>query len=112
MLCQQLRLFACIAVALVRLSAAAHFDCNDAAGVVICTVTVGSDRFGYSPDSEEPACTDDGIYCAEVTGQPGDASWEIHVTNGDKQCYDSCPVQLNSHCDDTFCWDTCEKDAC
>jgi len=113
MLCQQFRLFVFMAVALVRLSVAAHFDCNDAAGIVTCIVKVGRESFGYSPDAEEPACTSDWVYCAQVTGNPGDSSWEISVTNGDKQCSADCPVQQNSQCDDTgFCWDTCVTNAC
>lgn len=114
MLCHQLRLFVVMAVALVRLSVAAHFDCDDGTGtIVICTVTIHGETFSYSPDAEEPACTEDGVYCVQVTGNPGDASWEVNVTNGDNQCWADCPVQLNSQCDDTgYCWDTCVTDAC
>lgn len=117
MLGQQLRTFALMAVALVRLSAGAHFDCNDAAGIIICQVHVGhGNDFSYSPDSQEGSCTEDGNYCAQVTGDavnPGHAYWDIYVTNNGAQCYAECAVRPNSVCDDTgFCYDTCETNAC
>ena len=46
MLCQKFSIFVFMAAVLVRLGAAAHFDCNDATGtVVICTVTLSSNNF-------------------------------------------------------------------
>ena len=72
MLYQQLRTFVVTAIMLARLSAGAHFDCNDAAGVIMCQVTLSSSNsFNYSPDSEEGSCTEDRRYCAEVTGDAG-----------------------------------------
>ena len=113
MVYQQLRIFAFVVISLVHLSAAAHFECSNVAGPIICHVTIGPhNSFIYSPDSQEPSCTEDQQYCAVVTGQPGQASWEIYVTNGDGQCWAGCPVRVGSTCDETFCWDTCEADAC
>ena len=114
MFCQQLRTFILMAVTLVRLGAASHFDCSDVSGMIVCTVTVDPGvAFSYSPDpTGELTCTDDWKYCARITGYPGDSTWEIMVTNGDDICYAQCPVQINSHCDDSMCWDTCETNAC
>ena len=117
MLSQQLRTFVFMAVALVRLSAGAHFDCNDAAGTIICQVTVSpGNSFGYSPGNQGGSCTEDRRYCAQVTGDtvnPGRSYWEIYVTNSGKQCYAECAVQPNSVCDNTgFCWDTCQANVC
>src|SRR6266536_2331581 len=108
MLCQQLRSYGFTALALVRLSTAAHFDCNDLAGPIICRVTVGHEFFIYSPDAAEASCTEDFNYCVvDVSGAPGEASWEIHVRNNGADCWAGCPVQNNAKCDDMMCWDTC-----
>ena len=113
MLYQKLRIFAVMAVALAGLSAAAHFNCDDLAGPIICRVTVGGERFIYSPDSELGSCTSNYDYCVDsVSGNPGDASWEIHVTNNGDDCWAGCPVQNNARCDDFTCWDTCDTNAC
>jgi len=99
MLCQKFSIFVFMAAVLVRLGAAAHFDCNDATGtVVICTVTLSSNSFfQYSPDSELECCTGDYLYCVtQVIGEPGDAQWRIEVTNHGEPCSGVCNVQQQS----------------
>ena len=106
MLYQQLRILVFMAIALIRLSTAADWECNDTQGYVACTVTLNSGntiRLG-EPDGQK--CTHDGKYCAEVKG------WTFSVTNNGETCVGGC--QPHQVCDTTGlrCWNECDNSAC
>ena len=67
MLYQQLRIFVFMAVAMVRLCAAAHFSCDNSRGYIFCSISLnpGND-FNFSEEDLEVDCTRDGEYCARV----------------------------------------------
>jgi hypothetical protein len=114
MLCQQLRIFAFMAVAMVRLSAAAHFDCDNTLGYIFCDISLNSDNdFNFSGQDDAVDCTRDGDYCARVETIPNDSTeWKIVVLNNGGFCYGTCSVQRL--CDDNGgdCYDACQADVC
>ena len=114
MLCQQLRIFAFMAVAMVRLSAAAHFDCDNTLGYIFCDISLNSDNdFNFSGQDDAVDCTRDSKYCARVETIPNDnTEWKIVVLNNGGFCYGTCPVQ--QLCDDNGgdCYDACQADVC
>ena len=118
MLYQQLRIFVFMAVAMVRLSAAAHFDCDNTLGYIFCDISLNSDNdFNYSEEDDSVDCTRDGKYCARVETIPNDnTEWKIAVINNgggtSALCYGMCPVQRL--CDDNGgdCYDACQTDVC
>ena len=118
MLCQQLRIFVFMAVAMIRLSAAAHFDCDNTLGYIFCDISLNSDNdFNFSGQDDAVDCTRDGEYCARVESIPNDnTEWKIVVLNNgggtSAFCYGVCPVQ--QLCDDNGgdCYDACQADVC
>jgi len=118
MLYQQLRIFVFMAVAMVRLSAAAHFSCDDSRGYIFCAVSLnpGND-FNFSEEDLAVDCTHDGEYCARVESIPNDnTEWKIVVLNsGGGQsvfCYDVCPLRQTCDNINGACYDECQTDAC
>jgi hypothetical protein len=118
MLCQQLRIFVFMAVAMVRLSAAAHFSCDNSLGYIYCDISLnpGND-FTFSEEDLSVDCTYDGEYCARVESIPNDnTEWKIVVLNSGGGtsgfCYGVCPFQ-QAYDDITgdYC-DECETDVC
>ena len=115
MLCQQLRIFVFMAVAMVRLSAAAHFSCDNSRGHISCQISLNSGNdFSFSEEDLAIDCTRDGEYCARVQSIPNDnTEWKIVVLNSGGGssvfCYDVCPLQrvCGGHC-----YDKCETNAC
>ena len=100
MLCRQLRIFVFMAVAMVRLSAAAQFNCDDFRGYISCHISLnpGND-FTFSEEDDAVDCTHDGKYCARVESIPNDnTEWKIAVLNSgggtSSFCYGMCPLQL------------------
>jgi hypothetical protein len=118
MLCQQLRIFVFMAVAMVRLSAAAHFNCDNTLGYIFCEISLNSGNdFKFSEEDDAADCTRDGKYCARVESIPNDSTkWKIVVLNNGGGtsvfCYGVCHVQ--QLCDDNGgdCHDACRADAC
>ena len=115
MLYQQLRIFVFMAVAMARLSAAAHFSCDDSLGYIYCDISLNSGNdFSFSEEDLGADCTRDGEYCARVESIPNDnTEWKIAVLNSgggtSSFCYGVCPFQYI--CEDT-CYDACQTDAC
>ena len=107
-----------MALAMIRLSAAAHFNCDNIPGYIFCDISLNSDNdFNFSEQDDTPDCTRDGEYCARVETIPNDSTeWKIIVLNngGDTSvfCYGVCTVQ--QLCDDNGgdCYDACQADVC
>ena|SRR3984885_3551796 len=114
MLCRQLRIFVFMAVAMIRLSAAAHFDCDNTLGYIFCDISLNSDNdFNFSGHDDAIDCTRDSKYCARVETISNDnTEWKIVVENNGEFCYGTCPVQRL--CDDNGgdCYDACQADVC
>ena len=114
MLCQQLRIFVFMAVAMVRLSAAAHFNCDNIPGYIFCDISLNSGNdFNFNEEDDSVDCTRDGKYCARVESIPNDSTeWKIVVLNNGGFCYGVCPIQ--QLCDDNGgnCYDACQADVC
>jgi hypothetical protein len=111
MLYHQLRIFVFMVVAMVRLSAAAHFNCDNSLGYIYCEITLNSGNdFYFSEQDLAVDCTRDGKYCARVESISNDnTEWKIVVQNNGAFCYAVCPFQ---HLCDSTCYDQCETDAC
>jgi hypothetical protein len=118
MLCQQLRIFVFMAVAMVRLSAAAHFDCDNTLGYIFCDISLNSDNdFNFSGEDDTIDCTRDGKYCARVQTIPNDnTQWKISVLNNGGGttafCYGTCPVQRLCNDNGGDCYDACLASLC
>ena len=118
MLYQQLHLFVFMAVAMVRLSAAAQFSCDNSRGYIFCHISLNSGNdFNFSEEDDSVATTRDGKYSARVQSIANDnAEWKIVVLNsgGGKSvwCYDVCTIHVT--CDNTngACYDECQTNAC
>ena len=112
MLCQQLHIFVFMAVAMVRLSAAAHFDCDNTLGYIFCDISLNSDNdFNFSGQDDAVDCTRDGEYCARVESIPNDnTEWKIVVQKWGVLLWRvPRPTTLRYGGD---CYDTCQADAC
>jgi len=118
MLCQQLRIFVFMAVAMARLIAAAQFICDNLEGHISCHITLnpGND-FNFSEEDDAVDCTRDGKYCARVESIPNDnTEWKIVVLNsgGDTSvfCYGVCPLQQGFDSISGTYYDQCQTTAC
>jgi hypothetical protein len=118
MLCQQLRIFGFMAVAIVRLSAAAQFSCDNGQGFIVCHISLNSGNdFTFSEEDDAVDCTHDGKYCARVESIPNDnTEWKITVLNSgggtSEFCYDVCPLQRTCDNISGTCFQECQKSAC
>ena len=118
MLCQQLPIFVFMAVAMIRLSAAAHFDCDNTLGYIFCDISLNSDNdFNFSGQDDAVDCTRDGEYCARVESIPNDnTEWKIVVLNSgggtSEGCYDVCPLHQAYDDISGAYYDECQTDAC
>ena len=102
MLYQQLRVVTFMAIALVRLSAAATFTCGNSLGYVSCTVTINiGNAFILNPvdgDDDGWCCSDDGNYCATLTSQ-SDQEWTWSTVNDGNECSCACyPAAYTGDC--------------
>jgi hypothetical protein len=118
MLCQQLRIFVFMAVAMVRLSAAAHFSCDNSRGYIFCHISLnpGND-FTFSEEDVAVDCTRDGKYCVRVESIPNDnTEWKIVVLNSgggtSEFCYGVCPFQQTYDNISGTYYDKCQTTAC
>jgi len=115
MLYQQLHIFVFMAVAMIHLSAAAQFSCNNRQGHISCHITLnGGNDFNFSEEDLAIDCTRDDKYCARVSSIPNDnTQWKIVVLNSGGGisvfCYDVCPLQ---HVCNGACYDKCQTNAC
>ena len=69
MLCQQLHIFVFIvmAMAMIRLSAAAQFSCDNGRGYITCQISLNpGNHFTFSEQDLAIDCTHDTKYCARV----------------------------------------------
>ena len=118
MLCQQLRIFVFMAVAMVRLSAAAHFICDNGQGFISCYISLNSGNdFTFSEEDHAVDCTRDGEYCARVESIANDnTEWKIVVLNSGGGtsvfCYGVCPLQRTCDNISGTCFYECQTDAC
>ena len=118
MLYQQLRIFVCMAVAMVRLSAGAHFDCDNIQGYIFCDISLNSGNdFNFNAQHNTLDCTRDGEYCARVQTISNDnTEWKIAVLNNGGStsafCYAMCPVERLCDNNGGHCYDACHADAC
>lgn len=113
MLYQQLRILGFMGIALLRLSAAAHFDCNsDSGGNINCFITLNPGNTFWVNEAHGQSCSHGGAYCATVTlNPPQQWQWLLTVTNDGESCSATCDPQ--QPCDiDNVCWGSCEIDAC
>ena len=118
MLYQQLRIFVFMAVAMVRLSAAAHFICDNGQGFISCYISLNSGNdFTFSEEDDAVDCTRDGEYCARVESIANDnTEWKIVVLNSGGGtsvfCYGVCPLQRTCDNISGTCFYECQTDAC
>ena len=118
MLCQQLRIFFFMAVAMVRLSAAAHFDCDDARGYIFCDISLNpGNNFKFSEEDEAVDCTYNSKYYARMESILNDSTkWKIVVLNNgggtSSFCYGVCSVQVRCDNPNGDCYDACQADVC
>ena len=118
MLCQQLRIFVFMAVAMVRLSAAADFSCDDFRGYILCQINLNSgNSFTFSEEDSAIDCTRDSKYCARVQSISNDnTEWKIAVVNSGGGttvfCYDVCPLQQAYDNISGAHYNKCQRDAC
>ena len=108
------RILAFTAIALLRFSTAAHFNCDNSQGYIWCAVTLNSGNgFTYKGIDDGMDCTHDGGYCAQVVADT-DTQWKIEVSNDGGSCVDYCT--FNTWCEPGGgpygCSSSCEKDAC
>lgn len=106
-------ILAFMSMAFVRLSTAAHFDCNSDTGFNInCFVTLNGDNTFWINAAHGQSCTHDGKYCASVSDVGQQAYvWQIEVTNRGESCSDVCYAQES--CDvDNECTGSCSIDTC
>jgi hypothetical protein len=118
MLRQQLRIFVFMAVAMVRLSAAAQFSCDNFRGYILCQISLNSGNdFTFSEEDGAVDCTRDGEYCARVETIPNDnTEWKIAVLNNGGGasvfCYDVCPLQQAYDNISGAYYEKCQVSAC
>jgi len=114
MLYQRFHILAFTAMALIHLSTAAHFDCQDfgpQAGGITCTVSLNSGNDFTIEEDQGYSCTHGGHYCAMVDTIL-DNQWNFLVNNGGAKCSGSCTPNEEKNCILDSCKTGCDADIC